>query len=208
MPGNTVELVDGFNHVNRDTDRARLVRDRTRDGLANPPGRVGRKLVTSAVLEFIHGFHQADIAFLDQVEELQTAVGVLLGYGDHQPEVGFDHFLLGATRLGLANRHGAVDILELGDRDTVRNFATGKPGLHFLDIVNVFTERRHPFLLALKNRINPFRVRLVIMKALDESELGHLGLAHRHLQDGPFMFTRAGYRITQPVDQVIHHLGR
>ena len=115
LPGNAVELVDGLDHVHRDTDRARLVGDRARDRLANPPGRVGRELVAAPVFELVDRLHQADVAFLDQVEELQAAVGVLLRDRDDQSQVGLDHFLLGTARLGFADRHLPVDFLDLGD---------------------------------------------------------------------------------------------
>src|SRR5215470_4290400 len=72
------ELVDGLDHVHRDTDRAGLIRDSAGDGLADPPGGIGREFVTATVLKFIDRLHQADVAFLNQVEELETAVGVLL----------------------------------------------------------------------------------------------------------------------------------
>jgi len=62
-------------------------------------------------------FIQTDIAFLDQVEELQSAVRVLLGDRDHQPQVGFGHFALGAPRSRLAGRHLAVDFLQFLDRN-------------------------------------------------------------------------------------------
>ncbi len=88
-------LVDRLDHVHRNTDGARLVGDRAGNSLANPPGGVGRELVATAVFELVHRLHQADVAFLDQVEELQAAVGVLLGNRDHQAQVGLDHFLLG-----------------------------------------------------------------------------------------------------------------
>ena len=35
------ELIDGLDHVYGDTDGARLIRDSTGDGLANPPCRIG-----------------------------------------------------------------------------------------------------------------------------------------------------------------------
>src|SRR2546429_4143071 len=48
-------------------DRAGLVGDRPRDGLPDPPRGVGRELVAAPILELVHGLHQADVAFLDQV---------------------------------------------------------------------------------------------------------------------------------------------
>src|SRR5216683_1071801 len=98
------ELVDRLDHVDRDADGPRLVRDRAGDGLADPPRRVGRELVAAAVLELVDRLHQADVAFLNQVEELQAAVRVLLGDRDDQPEVGLDQLLLRLFGLRLAAR--------------------------------------------------------------------------------------------------------
>src|SRR5581483_6077064 len=49
------DLVQLLDHVHRNADRARLVRDRARDGLPDPPGRVGRELVALAVVELLDG---------------------------------------------------------------------------------------------------------------------------------------------------------
>src|SRR4029450_4495893 len=90
LPGRPDELVDGLDHVHRDPDGAGLVRDGPGDGLADPPGGVGRELVAAAVLELVDGLHQTDVAFLDQVEELQAPVGVLLGDRDDEPQAGLE----------------------------------------------------------------------------------------------------------------------
>src|SRR5271166_4957082 len=103
------DLVDRLDHVDRNADRARLIGDRAGDRLADPPGGVGRELVAAAVLELVDRLHQPDVAFLDQVQELQAAVGVLLGDGDHEPKVGLDHLLLGLPGLALALLHGLHD---------------------------------------------------------------------------------------------------
>jgi hypothetical protein len=99
-----------------DADRARLVGDRASDRLADPPRRIGREFVAAAVLEFIDRLYQPDIAFLDQVEELQPTVGVFLGDRDHEAQIGLDHLLLGARGFALAALHGLHDATELGDR--------------------------------------------------------------------------------------------
>ena len=101
-------------------DRARLIGDRARDRLPDPPRRVGRELVAAAVFELVDRLHQADVAFLDQVQELQAAVGVFLGDGNDEAQVGLDHFLLRLTGLALALLHGLDDAAVFG------NF---KPGL-------------------------------------------------------------------------------
>ena len=59
------QLVDRFDHVNRNPDGSGLICDRASDCLANPPGRIGGKLVAAAVFEFFDRFHQAHVAFLD-----------------------------------------------------------------------------------------------------------------------------------------------
>ena len=87
------ELVDRLDHVHRDADGASLIGDRARDGLTNPPRRVGRELVAAAVLEFFDRLHETDVAFLDQVEELQSAVRVLLGDRDDEAKVRDDQLL-------------------------------------------------------------------------------------------------------------------
>jgi hypothetical protein len=81
--------------VDRDADGAGLVGDGAGDGLPDPPRGVGGELVAAAVFEFVDRLHQADVAFLDQVEELQAAVRVLLGDRDDEAEVGLDHLGLG-----------------------------------------------------------------------------------------------------------------
>ncbi len=111
------ELVDGLDHVHRNTDRAGLIGDGAGDGLANPPGGIGRELVTATVFEFIDRLHQADVAFLNQVEELQTAVGVLLRDRNDQAQVSFDQLALGLLGVHVALDHLALGALEFGDRD-------------------------------------------------------------------------------------------
>ena len=50
------QLVDGLDHVHGNAYGAGLIRDGARDGLPDPPGRIGRKLVAAAVFEFSTAF--------------------------------------------------------------------------------------------------------------------------------------------------------
>src|SRR6516225_5663339 len=71
LPACAHDLVDDLNHVNGHTDGARLILKRAADRLSNPPSSVGRELEATSIFELVDGFHQADVAFLDQVKERQ-----------------------------------------------------------------------------------------------------------------------------------------
>jgi hypothetical protein len=87
-----VELLD---HVHRNPDRPRLVGDRARDGLADPPRRIGGELVATPVVELLGRPDQAERSLLDQVEEREPATEVALGDRHHQAQIGLHHLLLG-----------------------------------------------------------------------------------------------------------------
>ena len=83
-----LDLVDGLDHVDRDADGPGLVGDGAGDGLAYPPGGVGRKAEAPGAVELLGRLDQADVALLDQVQEGQVVAHVLFGDGHHQAEVG------------------------------------------------------------------------------------------------------------------------
>jgi len=90
--------------VDRDPDGARLVGDRPRDGLADPPGGVRGEFETLRVVEFVDRAHEAQVAFLDQVEKGEAAIAIALGDRDHQAQVGFDQLVLGLLPLRTKRR--------------------------------------------------------------------------------------------------------
>src|SRR5512133_1812535 len=106
------ELVDRLDHVDGDADRPRLVGDGAGDRLADPPRRVRRELVAALVLELVHRLHEADVALLDEVQELQAAVRVLLRDRDDEAQVGLDELGLRPLRPALALADGAVGALQ------------------------------------------------------------------------------------------------
>jgi hypothetical protein len=96
--------------VHRDPDRPRLVGDRACDGLADPPGGVGRELVALAIVELLDRADQAERALLDQVEERQAAAEVALRDRDDEAEVRLDHLRLRA-HLAALDPLGEVHLL-------------------------------------------------------------------------------------------------
>src|SRR5690606_12436929 len=110
------QLVDGLDHVDRDADRARLVGNRAGDRLPDPPRGIRRELVAAPVFELVDGLHQADVAFLNQVEELQAAVRGLLGDRHHQAQVRLVQFLLRLLGLRFAFQNRVERAREFLDR--------------------------------------------------------------------------------------------
>src|ERR1035441_8051859 len=74
------ELVHALVNVHRNADGAGLVGDGARNGLANPPSGVSRKLVAAPVFKLVGGAHQADIAFLNQIQQVKATVHIFLRY--------------------------------------------------------------------------------------------------------------------------------
>ena len=94
LPLRAVDLVQLLDDVHRHADRPPLVGDRTRDGLPDPPRRVGRELVALAPVELLGGTDEPDRPLLDQVEERETLVAVALRDRDDEAEVRLHHRLL------------------------------------------------------------------------------------------------------------------
>ena len=65
------------------------------------------------MVELFHSLDQAQVALLDQVQELHAAADVTLGDGNNQTQVGFAQALFGFLALGAAglNFQGQVDLL-------------------------------------------------------------------------------------------------
>ncbi len=190
--------------MHRDADGARLVGDGPGDGLPDPPRGVGRELVAAPVLELVHRLHQADVAFLDQVQELQPAVGVLLGDGDHQAQVGLDHLLLGAPRLGLADGHAAVDVLDLADRQPALALDLDQPLLGPLDLVPVLLEHGRVAVPGLDLPVQPRQIGLVVRERGDEILARHVRLLHAGAHDHALVPADAVDHVAQILHQLVH----
>ncbi len=203
LAGDTIELVDGLNHVHRNTNGARLIRDRAGDGLTDPPGCIGRELVAAAVFELIYRFHQADVAFLNQIEELQTAVGVFLGNRNNQTQVRLNHLFLRTTRFRFADRHTTVDVFHLFNGQAGFFFDL----LQFLQAaVHIFrhvVELFRPRFVHGDCRVKPGFAGFVAGEEGDEVLLRHFALLNAHLHDDTFLGTHAVHHGAHAVHQIV-----
>ena len=158
-----------FDHVHGHTDGARLIGERAADRLPDPPGGVGRELVAAPVLELVDRLDQADVAFLDEVEELQATIGVFLGDRDDEAQVCLHHFLLCLARLTVALLDHVDDFAELADIEA------GLPGepvdivTVLLDLVLVLGDEALPALFReFRHAVEPERVELGAQIVLQE----------------------------------------
>ena len=100
--------------MHRNPDGPGLVGDRPCDRLTNPPRRIGAELVAPLVLELVDRPHQADIALLNQVQEVQTMVQVPLRDADHEAQIRADHLVLGAVEGADVALQLSNNLLQLG----------------------------------------------------------------------------------------------
>ena len=114
--------------VDGQTDRAALVGERARHGLADPPGRVRRELVAHLVVELLDGADEPEVALLDQVEERHAGLRVVARDRHHEPEVALDQATLGALvsevlapgELALLGRREQPPVADLADVELQR----------------------------------------------------------------------------------------
>src|SRR5579872_2702959 len=89
------ERRNALEHMHRNANRAGMIGDGARDGLANPPRGIRRKLVAAPIFVLFDPAHEPGVPFLDQVEKAEAPVAVLLGDRDDQPQVAPRELLLG-----------------------------------------------------------------------------------------------------------------
>ena len=108
--------------VHRQADRAALLGERAGDRLADPPGRVGRELVAECVIELLDGADQAEVAFLDQVEQRHAGAGVVPGDRHDEPQVALDQPIL-RLLVALVLAAGELALLGMGQQTPVADLA-------------------------------------------------------------------------------------
>ena len=180
---------------------------RAGDRLTDPPRGVGGEFVAAAILELIDGLHQADIAFLDEIEELQAAVGVFLGDGDHEAQIRLHHLLLGDARLALALLHDMHDAAELGDLETRLGGEPVDLGAELLHQAALVVDEVGPAaLLQAADAAQPVGVELVAL-ILAEEVLARHAIAFGEAQQAALIAEQLLVDVVEGLDQGLDAVG-
>ena len=89
---NFLELVDCFDHMNRNSDCSSLISDGSCDCLSNPPCCIGAEFVSSFMVEFFSGSDESQVSFLNEVEEEHASADIFFCDADNQTEVCLNKF--------------------------------------------------------------------------------------------------------------------
>src|SRR5690606_17061909 len=150
----------------------------------------------------VHGFHEADVAFLNEVQELQAAVRVLLRDRDVETQVSLDHPLLGAPRLSFTARALAIDVFDLAVREPRRLLDLLQALLRALNILFETQQRGRMLALRTDVLVDPRDVRLVLREARDEVFARHTRIAHAERHDLTLEAANLVHRLTQLADEL------
>ena len=112
--GCRVQGVLALHHMAREPNRAVLLVNSPADRLPNPPVGIGDKAPPAPRLKLVHGPHQPQIAFLNQVEERHPAVPIAQGNMNDQPEIGLHHQRFGLVQRVLGPRPGMIGRVQGG----------------------------------------------------------------------------------------------
>ena len=110
--------------MHRDTDRARLIGDRPRDRLTNPPRCIGREFEALRVVKALDGTHQAEVALLDEIKERHAPTGIALGNRHHEAKVRLGQLLFGPQSV----LDGSVELSTGGERQALQRVVGGEFG--------------------------------------------------------------------------------
>src|SRR6185437_2720812 len=111
---------------------------------------------------------QADVAFLDQVEELQAAIGVFLRNRNDETEIGFDHLFLGLTGFALALLHGFDDASVFGNFEAGFSRELMDLGADLFDLAALALDELAPLLAVAADAVEPRLIEFVAVVFVDE----------------------------------------
>jgi hypothetical protein len=85
-----IEKINRLDHIYRKTNHSYLIGNGTSNGLANPPDRIGTKLVAPGHIKFLDSTDEANVPLLNQIQYVHTETTILFCNVDNEPQVGLD----------------------------------------------------------------------------------------------------------------------
>ena len=120
------------------------------------------EFIAAAILELIHSLHQADVALLDQIQELEPAICVFFSDRNHEAQIGLDHLLLRPRTVPFAAADGHVHPAELRDRQPAILRHCADLATHVRRRFRMLGhEQLPPAARQLGNPLHPIRIKLV-----------------------------------------------
>src|SRR5690348_4780501 len=101
---------------------AALISHSSTNRLTNPPGSVSAEAVPAAPVIALDGSHQANVTFLDEIEQRQTPANVALGDTYHQTQVR-QYKLLHGVLVARLDALGQINLLRMAQHRHATDFA-------------------------------------------------------------------------------------
>ena len=96
--------------MHRNSNSSGLVCNGSCNCLTNPPSCIGGELKALGIIELFNRFNQAQVSFLNQIQELHSSAQVTLCNADNQTQVGFGQFFL-CCLIAVFNANCQVDFI-------------------------------------------------------------------------------------------------
>ncbi len=79
-----------------------------------PPGSHRTELEAALAIKLLSSSHQADVAFLNKIEQVKPTAHIVLSNADHEPQVVIDqHFIIGGSLLRSGEQRPMADLFEV-----------------------------------------------------------------------------------------------
>src|SRR5213082_3741785 len=120
-----------------EANRLRLIGERAFDRLLDPPRGVGGKFSTLRRIEALDGFHQADVALRNQIEQRQSKIRIIVRDLNDQTQIRTNH--QGASFLVAAlNFSGELNLLLWSEQRNLPDLAQ----VNFYSSIAIFSSHK------------------------------------------------------------------
>src|SRR4051812_38040872 len=105
------------------------------------------------IVKLVYRAHQTNVAFLNEIQELETSIAVLLADRHDEPEIGLDHLRLCPRHVAFASGYRRVDAAELREQQPRLLGELGNLSTHGLGLGGVTGHEDPPTFAATRSRL-------------------------------------------------------